>query len=291
MCFFLCIYWFLLSKYSYTITNKTKIINLFQFGSKVVEALWQLLCNGLPCFYIFGKLSGVLPFLNKQQEDLSGFIVPMHVDNIKINNLSYQYNENRTLFNGLSFSGRKKFILIKGASGTGKSVLIKILIGLITPSKGTVFIDKHDITDIDKNLLLKRISFLPQNDMIFNNTIQYNIKIGNPDATNQEIQDVCKFAAVEDFVSLFNEKYEKQCGNNGNNLSGGQIKRISFARMLLYDKPGNLIVLDEPFNNLDSQTVGLILNYLKSLKGHRTILCVDHSEYFQDIADQTINIE
>ena len=138
-----------------------------------------------------------------------------------------------------------------GHSGAGKSTIINLLPRFYDPQNGEILIDDQNIVDVNLNSLRKNISLVSQDVILFDDTIMTNIAYAKLDATKEEIENACKFAAANEFIEKLPNGYETIIGENGIRLSGGQKQRLSIARAILKQSP--IILLDEATSSLDSR--------------------------------------
>tara|TARA_Y100000310_G_scaffold345189_1_gene462501 strand:- start:869 stop:2665 length:1797 start_codon:yes stop_codon:yes gene_type:complete len=161
-----------------------------------------------------------------------------------------------------------------GESGVGKSTAIDLISGYYTPQKGKVLVDGKDISTLDLYSLRKHIAIVPQEVVLFNDTIEMNIKYGKPNATTKEIEQVAELAHCDVFINTFPEKYNQLVGERGVKLSVGQKQRVAIARAMLRDP--KILILDEPTSALDIKTEQFIQESLKELMKGRTTFIIAH---------------
>jgi len=196
---------------------------------------------------------------------------------IRISNISFKYKGGeKKIFNGFNFKIKKGEIVgIKGASGVGKTTLIDIIMGLIQPDTGSIFLDNENIEDIDKRSYLNLFSYVSQNFYIFNDTIKNNI-IFEDDNKEFNLKNYNDSIRMSQLKNLSNElNFSKTVlGDEGIKLSGGQYQRIAIARALYKDP--KIIILDEPTNMLDQNNSDLFFEELLKNKGEKTIIVISH---------------
>ena len=216
-------------------------------------------------------------------------------NNIKLHNINFTYdNENKRekVLNNFNFEIKKNsFVGIKGSTGKGKSTLIKILMCLIKPDTGHIEIDgvKLDINNIYS--WQNKISILPQKVFLNDSTILENIVLGEDfkKINFEKVEESAKIAEVYDFINSLPQKFNEKVGEAGAKLSGGQIKRIGIARTLYRDT--EIIILDEPTNELDEDTELKIIKSLNSLKNRKTIVIISHNPEIISLCDQIIDFD
>ena len=210
---------------------------------------------------------------------------------IKLENLSFKFDKNLpNTLNKLSFEiikGDK--VLIKGRTGTGKSTLINIIMGLLEPTEGQFFVDDTLITSENIKNWQKNIAIVPQTVFLNNSTIKENIAIyhGANSIDFEKVKHFAKLANIDKFIESLPNKYDENVGERGVRLSGGQIQRIGIARALYRNT--KIIILDEPTNALDSDTENLVMNSLINLSKDITIIMISHNynslKFFDKIID------
>jgi ABC-type multidrug transport system, ATPase and permease components len=200
--------------------------------------------------------------------------------NIKFKNVYFSYDQKKEILKDFSFEINKSEIIgIYGKSGFGKSTLVDLLTGLLTPNKGEILIDeKFKLNQNNIPEWQKKIGYVSQNIFLFDTTLRQNIAFGVKEELidDNKIFDVLKYAELYDFVSKLDKKLDTQVGEKGIKFSGGQVQRMGIARELYRDP--ELLILDEATNSLDKQTENLILESIKDLKKSTTIIIISHKE-------------
>lgn len=194
---------------------------------------------------------------------------------IYFENVSFRYHEKREIINDISFTikpGQK--VAVVGESGAGKSTLVKLMFRFYDPSAGRIFIDGQDIKTVTQDSLRSHIGIVPQDTVLFNDTLFENIKYGRPDATAQEIDQAIKLAHLEEFVARLPDGTQTQVGERGLKLSGGEKQRVAIARTILKRPP--IMVFDEATSSLDSQSEQAILKALQEISQGHTSFVVAH---------------
>jgi len=161
-----------------------------------------------------------------------------------------------------------------GRSGAGKTTLVKLLLRFYDPTEGNIFMDKINIKNITKSDLRKMIAVVPQEPVLFNNTIKFNLAYGREDATMEEIENVSRQANILEFIGHLPQGWETEVGERGIKLSGGQKQRLAIARALLTDP--KVLVFDEATSNLDSESEKQIQSALETVAKSRTVIIVAH---------------
>ena len=212
-------------------------------------------------------------------------------DCIELKNISFNYPEREKIIQYVNLKILKNEIIgIVGKTGSGKSSLIKIIMGLIDPTIGKIKIDNNELHKI-KESWQKKIGYIPQNFYILDDTIKENIIFGENknEVNDKKIKEVIKIAALDSFIESLPKKMETTVGSNGRKLSGGQAQRLAIARALYQDV--EVMVFDEATNSLDSTTEQEIIDYVYNLKNKKTVIIITHNEKILQRSDKIFKIE
>ncbi|KAK3025838.1 hypothetical protein RJ639_041286 [Escallonia herrerae] len=202
---------------------------------------------------------------------------PLKLDggSIEFNDVHFSYLPERKILDGISFVvPAGKSVAIVGTSGSGKSTILRLLFRFFDAHSGNIKIDGQDIRDVKLKSLRKVIGVVPQDTVLFNDTIFHNIRYGHLSATPEEVYDAARQAAIHDTIMNFPEKYSTLVGERGLKLSGGEKQRVALARAFL--KAPAIMLCDEATSALDSTTEAEILSALKSLADNRTSVFIAH---------------
>lgn len=192
---------------------------------------------------------------------------------VELKNVNFAYkNRVKNAINGISLKINKgESVALVGRSGSGKTTLAKILMRFYDLQSGEITIDGVNIRDFTKTNLRSFIGVVPQEPILFNNTIAYNIAYGKDFATRKQIREAAKIANIHSFIEKLPEKYDTEVGERGVKLSGGQKQRLAIARMILKDP--DIVVFDEATSHLDSESEKLIQDaFWKARRGKTTII-------------------
>ena len=195
--------------------------------------------------------------------------------NIKFDNVSFSYNENRKILKNVSLnvpSGKK--IAIVGPSGAGKSTLGRLLFRFYDSSQGRILIDDQNINNCTQSSLRKNIAVVPQDTVLFNESIYFNIKYAKNSASKDDVVKAAKMANIHDFINSLPDKYNTIVGERGLKLSGGEKQRVAIARAVL--KSPKIILFDEATSSLDSNSENKILQSMKEVSKNITSLIIAH---------------
>ncbi len=194
---------------------------------------------------------------------------------VRFEDVHFGYEPGREILKGLSFDAPPGTRLaIVGPSGAGKSTIGRLLYRFYDPTKGRIAIDGQDIARVTQASLRDAIGIVPQDTVLFNDTIGYNIGYGADAATDEQVEEAAKGAAIDRFVAVLPDKYDSMVGERGLKLSGGEKQRVAIARTLLKNPP--ILVLDEATSALDSRTEEEILSTLDRLARNRTTITIAH---------------
>ena len=195
--------------------------------------------------------------------------------NLRFEDVRFSYDPERAILKGLSFEvPAGKTVAIVGPSGAGKSTLSRLLFRLYDVSSGKILIDGQDIRNVTQTSLRAAIGMVPQDTVLFNDTIRYNIRYGRWDASDAEVEGAAKLAQIDPFIRMSPKGYETQVGERGLKLSGGEKQRVAIARTILKAPP--ILVLDEATSALDSHTEHEIQEALERVSRNRTSLVIAH---------------
>ncbi len=194
---------------------------------------------------------------------------------VELDNVSFGYESTRAILKGVSLKvGAGETVAIVGPSGSGKSTIGRLLFRFYDVTGGALRIDGQDVRDITQDSLHAQIGVVPQDTVLFNDTILYNIAYGRPDAPREELIAAAKAAKIHDFIMSLPEGYETKVGERGLKLSGGEKQRVGIARTLLKNPP--ILLLDEATSALDTQTERDIQESLKLMAEGRTVITIAH---------------
>ena len=211
-------------------------------------------------------------------------------EDLTVQNLSFSYNAETPVLRDITLHAEKGEIIgIVGESGCGKSTFLKLLLRFWQKNSGAIRFGGVDVDGIDTAALLKNVTMVNQTTYLFDETIEENLRIAKPDATQEELEAACRMASVHEFILSLPDGYKTRVGALGDNLSAGEKQRIGLARAFL--RRSEWILLDEPTSNVDSINEGIILKALQAQKGKKSILLVSHRESTMAIADRIYRVK
>ncbi len=221
------------------------------------------------------------------QDKLDASMLDAHHATIRFEHVDFGYEPDRQILFDVSFAipAGQNFAVV-GKSGSGKSTLARLLYRFYDVQHGAVLINGQDIRDVTQQSLRAAIGIVPQDTVLFNDTIYYNIAYGHPSATEEEIYAAAKSAYIHDFIETLPQKYQTVVGERGLKLSGGEKQRVAIARTILKNPP--ILIFDEATSALDSQSEKSIQAELKRIAINRTTLTIAHRLSTISDADQIL---
>ena len=205
-------------------------------------------------------------------------------------NINFSYKEDLPILKNINFNiNPSEIVALVGPSGEGKTTLIRLILSLIHPSSGNAYISnnsiKENIMPDHRNL----ISYVPQGNTLFSGTIEENLRIGNKDASMEDIIEACKIACAYDFIDSLDDKFNTVIGEKGLGISEGQAQRLAIARSLLKKSP--ILILDEATSSLDGDTELKVLEGIKSLKHKPTCIIITHRPSALEICNRIFKLQ
>jgi ATP-binding cassette subfamily B protein len=228
--------------------------------------------------YSLADMDMMMRLLDTRQEIVdSAGARPLQVDDahVRVEHVSFSYNKDRQILDDISFdipSGKK--IAVVGPSGAGKSTLSRLLFRFYEADRGRILVDEQDIRDVTQASLRENIGIVPQDTVLFNQSIFHNIHYANREASMDDVIHAARVANIHDFIESLPDGYETIVGERGLKLSGGEKQRIAIARVIL--KNPRILVFDEATSSLDSRSEQSILKSLKEVARQHTTLVIAH---------------
>jgi len=217
-------------------------------------------------------------------------VTPKDFFEIRFENVSFTYPESENeVLNNISFKITKgERVAITGRSGAGKTTILKLITGMITPTHGKVYFSGIDLQEANISEVHKHVGFVMQENLLFNLTILENLLYGKPNASISEITEACQKAYIYDFISNLPDGFDTVIGERGIKLSGGQRQRIVLARLFLRDV--DVFIFDEATNALDQYSESIIQDTIRAITENKTIIVVAHRNSSLELCDRQIKL-
>ncbi|MFT5145930.1 MAG: subfamily B ATP-binding cassette protein MsbA [Polaribacter sp.] len=245
----------------YTVLNPIKLITTTFYNIQKGEASAE-------------RIMTVLNTENSIKDKPNAIIKQRFTDKIEFRNISFKYKDAYVLKDFSLTINKGETVALVGQSGSGKSTLANLITRFYDVNKGEVLIDNQNIKDVTKKSLRGLMGIVSQDSILFNDTIENNIKLGTQAATENAILEAAKIANADEFIQNLPEKYKTNIGDSGNTLSGGQKQRLSIARAVLKNPP--IMILDEATSALDTESEQLVQTALEKMMQNRTSLVIAH---------------
>ncbi len=262
------------------------------YMSKVFVATSSFASLGMTIKPVCVSIERVKEFLEMKDENTEKTeIITESIHSISIQNLSFKYDENsENIINKLNFKMDKgDKILIKGENGTGKSTLIKNLLGLYYPTEGEIFINDKSYSLIDKRSIRNKIGVVSQNVFLFRGSVLDNILYGQPNKTKEDVISLIKDYNLEKYMEGFENGLETEISQNGIGISGGQTQIIAFLRATIVKK--DVIILDEGTSNMDVETRKIIFEILNKRNICNILMIISHQEDGMEFINKTLSLK
>ena len=245
----------------YTVLNPIKLITTTFYNIQKGEASAE-------------RIMTVLNTKNNIKDKPNAVVKDGFIDKIEFKNISFKYKDTFVLKDFSLTINKGETVALVGQSGSGKSTLANLITRFYDVNKGEVLIDNQNIKDLTKKSLRGLMGIVSQDSILFNDTIENNIKLGTQAATEEAILEAAKIANADEFIQNLPEKYKTNIGDSGNTLSGGQKQRLSIARAVLKNPP--IMILDEATSALDTESEQLVQTALEKMMQNRTSLVIAH---------------
>lgn len=200
---------------------------------------------------------------------------PNRIQTVAFQNAKFSYPNNEQVLRGISFEiERGDFVAFVGQSGAGKSTIVALLARMYKVDSGQITANRQPIDEFDLEEWREKLAIVRQNPYIFNETLRFNLTIGQQDISQHELDRICEIAQVTEFLENLSDGYETKLGDDGVKLSGGQRQRVALARALIKD--AEFLILDEATSNLDSDLEQRVHKAIESMEGDYTIIAIAH---------------
>ena len=210
--------------------------------------------------------------------------------NIDLQNVKFGYEEEKEILHGISLNIKEgTTVAFVGPSGSGKSTLAKLIAGYWDSTEGNINIGGHNLKEIPLKQLYSLTAFVSQDNFLFNESIRENIRMGNPSASDKEVEDIAKKSGCHDFIMKMEHGYDTVVGSSGSHVSGGERQRISIARAMLKNAP--IVILDEATSYIDPENEVIIKQALSKLIKDKTVIIIAHRLSTITDAEQIFLIE
>lgn len=264
---------------SFTFLLAMPVIELTSIGTQITEALAGL-----------DRIREVMEMDTEDEQDATRQPLPVIEGTIDFEKVSFEYEKDVPVLKEVSFHAPAgATTALVGSSGSGKSTILSLVLNFIQPAMGIIKVDGKDLQTVKLRDYRRHLGVVLQDNFLFDGTVLDNIRFSNPEATLDEIKEVCRVANADEFIEKFPNSYDTIVGERGVKLSGGQRQRIAIARALLANP--RILILDEATSSLDSESEALIQEGLNRLRAGRTTFVIAHRLSTIRSADQILVVE
>ena len=246
---------------------------LLAYFTEPIKNLIELQPTIQTAFVAADRLNDILDLQDEPADEI-GETLPV-IKTIEFQNVDFRYGNRELTLENINLKIRRgEKIAIVGESGSGKTTLAKLLLRFYEPEHGSILLNGEDTKELGLYALRRAIAYVDQNTFLFSDTIKNNLKLGNSESTDEEIERACKISRADEFIGKLPLGYDAPLDENGMNLSGGQRQRLAIARALL--KKPQLLILDEATSNLDTITEASIKNTISRVNNDMTCIIIAH---------------
>ena len=264
------------------------LIGYLLAAMKIKDALDASKEGMMEIFYLTPKIERIKEIQNQELQE--GDDYNLQKFDIDLKDVGFAYNKDAKVLNGVSFKAKQgEVTALVGASGCGKTTILKLISRLYDYDEGQILIDGKDIKEISTESLFDKVSIVFQDVLLFNQSVMENIRIGNQDASDEEVKRAAKLANCTDFIEKMDKGFDTVIGENGAELSGGERQRLSIARAFLKDAP--ILILDEIAASLDVDNEKKIQESLNNLIKDKTVVIISHRMKSIENADKIVVLE
>ncbi|MER3124976.1 ABC transporter ATP-binding protein [Bacillus pumilus] len=248
---------------------------IYQYASQLMKSYQELFQYVFEFFHQRASVHRIAEVVQMENEERGTKRIDC-VEDMVFEEVGFSYEQtSKGALNGLNLHiPREKKVAIVGASGSGKSTISKLALGLYQPDSGNILVNGVDLSEIEPSHFLKRLAVVPQEPYFFPDTIRLNLIMGLTDVTDEQLEQVCEVSQILSFIKGLEKGFDTVIGERGISLSGGQRQRLAIARALL--KQSDLLILDEATSALDRQTERLVQKGIDDEKGGSTLLVIAH---------------
>ncbi|HEY4477448.1 MAG TPA: ABC transporter ATP-binding protein [Candidatus Paceibacterota bacterium] len=263
-------------------------VALFLGPFAILSNNWHIVQNGLAGLE---RAERVLQEKTEDYNNENSIIRPDITGKIEFRNIVFTYGKKqKTVMKDISFIANPgEVVALVGESGVGKSTMMDLLSRFFDPTEGKILIDDHDIQSLNLRFLRSKIAVVPQEILLFNDTVRNNIRYGSFDASDKKVEEAARAAHADQFIDEFPKKYKQIVGERGVKLSTGQKQRIAIARAVLRDP--RILILDEPTSALDARSEQFVEEALRKLMNGRTTFIIAHRLSTVRHADKILVLE
>ncbi len=255
---------------------------------KIKDALDASKEGMMEIFYLSPKIERLKEIQNQNLQEGDDYNLKKFDINLK--DVEFAYNNDTKVLNGVSFKAKQgEVTALVGASGCGKTTILKLISRLYDYEKGQILINGKDIKEISTESLFDKVSIVFQDVVLFNQSVMENIRLGKQDASDEEVKRAAKLANCTDFIEKMDKSFDTVIGENGAELSGGERQRLSIARAFLKDAP--ILILDEIAASLDVDNEKKIQESLNNLIKDKTVVIISHRMKSIENADKIVVLE
>ena len=270
------------------INNEISIVYFIAYllvATKIMSAMDNLHQNMAEILYLDARISRIKELRETSIQE--GVTIDLNSFNIEFIDVNFSYTDKKRIIDDVSFIAEQgKVTALVGPSGCGKTTILRLMARLYDYDTGSILIDGKDVKKINTESLYEKISIVFQDVTLFNSSVMENIRIGNKDATDEQVKEAARLAHCEEFILKLSDGYDTLIGENGSKLSGGERQRISIARAFLKDAP--IILLDEISSSLDVENEMKIQESLNKLIKNKTVVIISHRLKSIENADKII---
>jgi subfamily B ATP-binding cassette protein MsbA len=255
------------------------LVSIASIGTQITEAFAGL-----------DRIREILEMTTEQDEDAERASLPRVIGNVRFEDVWFEYNPGQPVLRGVSFTATEgTTTALVGSSGSGKSTLISLVMAFNRPTAGRILVDGRDLAGLRLMEYRAQLASVLQENFLFDGSIAANVGYARPGATRAEIEEACRTAHCDEFISQFPDGYDTVVGERGIKLSGGQRQRVSIARAILASP--RILILDEATSSLDSESEQMIQDGLRRLRSGRTTFVIAHRLSTIRSADQILVLE